>query len=180
MTGKPLVWNELFQRKFLPAWMLVRGLTSYLVQDDVASLNITIGQIATFKNDLRKYPEVYNVFTPRADKPPTLVTSINSEIKYRFTDYPGQYRLKGVQSPVLRGFSVNLPESSTDLQRMELDELDGILGPDRYQLATQKDEIQRQQGTTRRGQEFYPLLMLMLLVVFGVEYLMSNRFYQSR
>ena len=80
----------------------------------------------------------------------------------------------------MRGFSVNLPEAATDLTRVEIDELDGVLGPERYQLAKKKDEIQRQQGTTRRGQEFYPLLMLMLLVVFGVEYLMSNRFYQSR
>ena len=85
-----------------------------------------------------------------------------------------------MRSPVLRGFSANLPESSTDLTRIEMDELDGILGPDRYQLARQKNEIQRQQGTTRRGQEFYPLLLLMMLVVFAVEYLMSNRFYQTR
>ena len=64
VTGKPLVWNELFLRQPLPAWMLIQGMTAYLVQDDVASLNITIGQIATFKNDLREYPEVYTVFLP--------------------------------------------------------------------------------------------------------------------
>ncbi len=127
----------------------------------------------------RQYPEVYQVYTPRADKLPTTVNTIEGQVRYRFTDDPGQYRLKGVEDPVLRGFSVNLPESSTDLTRIEPDELDGILGPDRYQMATQQNEIQRQQGTTRRGQEFYPLLLLMMMVVFAVEYLMSNRFYRT-
>ncbi len=176
------VWNELFVGKFLPAWMLVRAMTAYLVQNDEETLNVAVGQIARIDNDLRQYPEVYQVFSPRADKPPTTVNAIKGQLKYRFTDYPGQYRLKGVfdDKPVVRGFSANLPESATDLTRIELDELDAILGPDRYQLARQKNEIQRQQGTTRRGEEFYPVLLLMMLVVFAVEYLMSNRFYQTR
>jgi hypothetical protein len=173
------IWNELFRGRFFPAWLLVRAMTSYLVQNDTESLNIKVGQIASFDNDLRQYPEVYQVYTPRADKLPTTVNTVEGQIRYRFTDDPGQYRLKGVEDPVLRGFSVNLPESSTDLTRIEPDELDGILGPDRYQMATQQNEIQRQQGTTRRGQEFYPLLLLMMMVVFAVEYLMSNRFYRT-
>jgi hypothetical protein len=125
------------------------------------------------------------VFTPQDDKPPTTINTIKSElgrghVRYRFTDYPGQYRMKGVEDPVLRGFSVNLSDATTDLTRVELDNLDTVLGVDRYQMATQRNEIQRQQGTTRRGQEFYPLLMLMMLVAFAVEYLLSNRFYSSR
>ena len=157
-------------------------MTAYLVQDDVESLNITVGQVASFDNDLRQFPESYQLFQPRADKPPTMLNSTANAVKYRFTDYPGHYRLKGIWSgsPLLRGFSVNLPESSTDLTRAELAELDGVLGVERYQLAKQRDEIQRQQGTARVGQEFYALLMLMMLVVFAVEYLMSNRFYAGR
>ena len=179
-------WNDLFVGgNFVPAWMLVRAMTAHLVQDDTESLNISVGQIAKFDNNLLDFPESYVVFTPQADKPPTTINTIKSElgrghVRYRFTDHPGQYRMKGVEDPVLRGFSVNLSESTTDLTRVELDNLDTVLGVDRYQLAKQKNEIQRQQGTTRRGQEFYPLLMLMMLVAFAVEYLLSNRFYTSR
>ena len=54
------------------------------------------------------------------------------------------------------------------------------VGFERYQIATEKTEIQRQQGTTRRGQEFYPLLILMMVVVLAVEYMMSNRFYNTK
>jgi hypothetical protein len=35
------------------------------------------------------------------------------------------------------------------------------------------------QGTARKGQEFFPLLMLLALVVMGVENLLSNRFYKG-
>ena len=105
---------------------------------------------------------------------------IDGKIRYRFTETPGQYRLKGILSgPVLRGFSVNLQAGDTDLTRIENDQLDEFLGAGRYQLASQRVEIQRKQGTSRRGQEFYPLLVIMVLVVLGVEYMMSNRFYSS-
>ena len=65
------------------------------------------------------------------------------------------------------------------MKRILPDALEQILGPDRFELATDKTEIQRQQGTTRRGQEFYPFLLMMLLVLLAVEHLMSNRFYAS-
>ena len=50
------VWNELFVGKFLPAWMLVRAMTAYLVQNEMESLNVAVGQVASFNNDLRQYP----------------------------------------------------------------------------------------------------------------------------
>lgn len=172
-------WNRLLSGNPVPAWLLLDGIASYLVQNDAESLNIGIGQTASLINDLKDFPETYQAFSPLVDKPPTIVNQVNGKIRYRFVDYPGHYRLKGVmdQNVVLRGFSANIGESVTDLSRLEPDELDTFLGADRYQLAKQKDEIQRQQGTTRRGQEFYPLVILMMLVVMAVEYLMSNRFY---
>jgi hypothetical protein len=104
------------------------------------------------------------------------------KIRHRFTEHPGHYRLKGSfdGKPLLRGFSANLPMSSTDLTRILPAELDEILGVGRFQTAKDQSEIQRQQGTARMGQEFYPLLMLMVLVFFALEYLMSSRFYAGR
>ncbi|MEM7785910.1 MAG: hypothetical protein AAF623_21355, partial [Planctomycetota bacterium] len=67
----------------------------------------------------------------------------------------------------------------TDLTRIVPSELDSYLGVGRYQLARDKSEIQRQQGTTRRGQEFYPFVVILMMVVMAVEYLMSNRFYRD-
>lgn len=174
-------WNSLLTGNPVPAFLLLDGIASYLAHGDAESLNIGIQQIAAFNNDLRKFPENYQVFSPQVEKPPARLNTVDGKVRFRFVDYPGHYRMKGVMEDtvLLRGFSANLGESITDLTRMEPDQLDSFLGAEKYQLARQQDEIQRQQGTTRRGQEFYPLAVIMMLVVMAVEYLMSNRFYRS-
>ena len=180
VQGRP-IWNYLLSGRPVPAFLLLRGIANYLVQGDTESLNVQVGQTASFENDLREYPDRYDqVFSPQPDKAPASINAVGGKVRYRFTDYPGHYRLKGLfnDEVVLRGFSANLDQAATDLTRLLPDELDAFLGPDRYQLARQKSEIQRQQGAMRRGQEFYPLAVLMMLVVMAVEYLMSNRFYQ--
>lgn len=152
---------------------------AYLVQAGRDTLNVTAGQMATLKNDPRKFPESYMLFTPVLTRSPTKVTANEDRIRYRFTDVPGHYRLKGSKDEraVQRGFSSVLPPAVTDLTRIDRSRLDQILGEGRYQLASHKLEIARQQGTSRTGQEFYPLIILMMCVVFAMEYLMSNRFY---
>ena len=128
---------------------------------------------------MRQFPDAYQVFSPIEDKPPTNLNSVDNQIRFRFNDSPGHYRFRGVfdDQVMLRGFSSNLPLAATDLTRIGAGDLDEILGPGRYQLATDKSEITRQQGTTRRGQELYPFIVVMMLLILGLEYLMSNRFY---
>ena len=173
-------WNRLLSGNPVPAYILLKGMTSFLAQHDTQSLNVEVGQSVSFNNDPQEYPETYQVFSPDPEKPPSNLNT-DKKLRYRFTNSPGHYRLKGIfnESVLLRGFSVNIDEAATNLDRIMPDELDSFLGADRYQLAKQKNEIQRKQGETRRGQEFFPLLMLMVLVVLAVEYLMSNRFYKG-
>ena len=174
------IWNELFLGKPLPAWLLVRAIAQHVVAGDADSLNIQVGQIASFENDLRSWPESYQVFTPADDQTPATIHAVDGQIRYRFTDLPGHYRLKGkLDGPVLRGFSTRLDLAATDLTRLEPDRLDVIFGSDRYEVVRQKEEIKRQQGTNRRGKELYPLLMLMLLIAMSLENLISNQFYRS-
>ena len=171
-------WNELFTGLPLPAWLLVKQMSEHLVQSQSDRLNLSIGQMAAMKNDIRAYPSEYRIFTPRTTGTPEKIVATENSVRYRFTTSPGHYRLKGsLNEPVLRGFSVNLADGETDLTRIDPASLDAVLGADRYQLATKRDELQRQQGSMRRGQEFYPLLLLMLVVLLGTEYLLSNRFY---
>ncbi len=124
-------------------------------------------------------PSEYRLFSPRDEEPVRLVASDNS-LRYKYTDMPGTYRLKGqLNGPVLRGFSVNLPSGVTNLQRIEPGQMDLLLGNDRYQLARQRNELQRQQGTARQGQEFYPILALLMSLLLALELVMSNRFYKK-
>ena len=174
------IWNDLFLGKPLPAWLLVRAIAEHVVAGDADSLNLQVGEIASFENDLRRWPESYQVFTPAEDQTPATLNAIDGMIRYRFTDLPGTYRLKGqLDGPVLRGFSTSLDPAATDLTRLDPDVLDTFLGAGRYQIVQQQEEIKRQQGTNRRGKELYPLLMLMLLIAMSVENLISNQFYRS-
>ena len=162
----------------MPAWLLVRQINKQLVQSQADRLNLNVGELARLKNDFRKYPESYRIFTPRTTSAVEKVTATDQIVRYRFTDSPGHYRMRGnFDGPKNRGFSVNLPLGETDLTRINPDELDAVFGANRYQLARKKDEIQRQQGTTRRGQEFYPWLLILLVIVLGMENLLANRFY---
>ncbi len=175
-------WNVLLGGtglKPVPLYLLLKGVVSYLVQSDADALNVQVGQTSTLKNDLREFPDAYQVFSPIDDKPPTSLNCVDNQIRFRFNDFPGHYRFRGVfdDQVVLRGFSSNLPAAATNLSRIGTDDLDEILGPERYQLATDKSQITRQQGTTRRGQELYPFIVVMMMLILGLEYLMSNRFY---
>lgn len=173
------IWNRLFASDRVPGFLLMFGVAEYLVQSDAQSLNVQVGEFVNFQNDLRENPETYQVFSPIADKTPTALNTVNGRVRFRFNDAPGHYRLKGTfdDRVQLKGFSSNLTMAATNLTRLRPEELDEFLGQDRYELATKQDEIQRQQGTMRRGQEFYPLVVIMMLVIMGVEFLMSNRFY---
>jgi len=174
------IWNDLFLGKPLPAWLLVRAIAQHVVAGDADSLNLQVGELASFENDLRRWPESYRVFSPAADQSPAKVNAIDGAIRYRFTDLPGHYRLKGqLDGPILRGFSTSLAPAATDMTRIEADVLDTAFGAGRFEIVQQKEEIKRQQGTNRRGKELYPLLMLMLLVGMCLENLISNQFYRS-
>ena len=171
-------WN---QRPLQPwVWfVVVRAMARHVVQADSDALEVRVGQVASLRNDLKKFPDSWNVFSPDPEKPPAKIAMVNNAVSYGNTNTPGHYRLKGVlDGPVLRGFSANIDPKTVDLTRVEPEEVDNVLGAGRYLLAKEQEEITRQQGQARKGREFYPLLMLMMFAAIVIEYLVSNRFYK--
>ena len=78
----------------------------------------------------------------------------------------------------MRGFSVNLPESASQLTRLAREDLDELLGAGRYHFARSQDEIVLGVGEARMGREFYPFLLPLLALILGLEHLLANRFYR--
>lgn len=178
-------WNDLTLGNALPYFILVNEICDYLVESGNYQLNYLVGQTVVLPNDPDRFPEQFQLFTPRRvtgnDEPPKTVRSDDGRIVYRFTEEPGAYRLKGSRGgPVVRGFSVNLPAEESDLDRIDRLQLDQLLGPDRYQFASNRREINRGQGEARVGREFFSLLILAAVLFLAMEYLLANRFYQSR
>ena len=171
-------WNQRDIAQWL-WYVVVRGMCRYVVQADSDALDVRVGQVASLRNDLEKFPDSWNVFSPDPKKPPARIAMVNNAVSYSNIDTPGHYRLKGVlDGPVLRGFSANIDPKTVDLTRAAPEELDNVLGAGRYQLAKGQEEITRQQGQARKGREFYPLLMMMMFAAIVIEYLVSNRFYK--
>jgi hypothetical protein len=173
-------WNELFYGdEHWAGWLLVLQSAQYLVQTDAETLNYEVDQTVVLPNDDNVQPQEYWLFSPRNEEPVRLRAESN-QLRYRFTNVPGHYRLRGIEDGrMLRGFSVNLRADATQLERLEKAQLDQIMGTDRYRLARGQSEIEREQGVARIGQEFYPLLALVVAALLSLELLMANLFYSS-
>lgn len=171
-------WNEL--PTGADAWpyvMLVNELVRYLVDTAGTNLNYVVGQTAVLPIRRDQDPERYQLFTPLEQ--PQDVTASSGKLVVKFTEYPGAYRLRGNRGvPVVRGFAVNVPRAASDLRRLERDELNSILGAERYHYAKTREEIVFGVGEARMGREFYPLLVSLAAVVLALEQLLANRFYR--
>lgn len=89
---------------------------------------------------------------------------------------PGHYRvMRG--SEVLAGFSVNYPEKESDLTRVTTDDLASIFGDETFEIARGLDELNEDIDVARFGQEAFPFLVLLVILFFAGETLLSSRFY---
>lgn len=171
-------WNELPTGE--DAWpfvVLVHELARYLTGADATRLNYLTGQTASLPNAHTRQPARYQLFSP-SDLPQD-VTADEDSLSVKFTETPGAYRLKGfLEHPVVRGFAVNLPESASQLERLDRTALDEMFGAGRAHYARNQDQIVLGVGEARMGREFYPFLLLLLALTLGLEHLLSNRFYR--
>jgi hypothetical protein len=162
-----------------PQFILVNEMLLYLVSSGEQKLNYFTGQTVTLPHREDLEPERYQLFPPDGDLYD--VSGVDGAIQIRFTESPGAYRLKGNRGGViLRGFSANLPAEETRLDRAPVERLDEAFGAGGYQPVREREQIERAQGRQRMGREIYPLLVILLTIVLGMEHLLANRFYQQR
>jgi hypothetical protein len=171
-------WNNLVSgENNWPYFLLINGLVSYTSRSGDDQLNYFAGQMASLSNE-KHHPERYQLFLPSGEIQPVVET--DEQILIRSTDQIGSYRLKGDQNGVvLRGFSTNVPVVVSDLTAIDAAELESVFGEGGIQIARNEDEIDTQIRKTRVGYEVFPLLMVILAVITGLEHVISNRFYPT-
>jgi hypothetical protein len=159
-----------------PYFVLVNDMFRYLVQSGEHKLNYVVGEPAVLRTSSFGSQARLQIFHPQDAWQD--IASRGDAITYRFTNLPGCYRVRNVnQLARQRGFSVNLPASATNLDRIGEEQLDEILGPDNYRLARDPEEVNREMGEVRRGRDFFPWLLALFVLVLGAESVFSNRFY---
>ena len=159
-----------------PFMMLMTETMLYLAGSGDVKLNYLVGDTAELRQSSTA-DQAWLLFTPAGGRP-TTVRSDEGELRLPFTGTPGAYRLKPTETREPLGFSVNIPASASDLTRLDKTQLDSILGKDNYKLAGEQESIVREQGQQRVGREFFPFLVFVVAMLFGLESVLANRFYR--
>jgi hypothetical protein len=175
------LWNQLVVgSQSWPFFMLTNEMLLYLAGSGDQQLNYPAGQSVVIHLPDNERQMIFSLRTPEGEEYPQTVDQKSGTITVSTTQSPGNYLLRsgGSQSGVRRGFSVNIPASSTDLTRLGREDLTAILGDGRYRLSRGVAEIQRDVNLGRAGHELYPLLIILVALALGLEHLLANKFYR--
>jgi hypothetical protein len=77
------------------------------------------------------------------------------------------------------GFSLNAPQGESQFKPLVAADLDTIFGKDGYALAGDAKTLQEKQGLIRVGNELFPWIMIVIMIVVTLENLLANTFYKE-
>jgi hypothetical protein len=91
----------------------------------------------------------------------------------------GNYRAQagGTSSGADLGFSVNLADAQTSLDRIQRADLDEIIGKHPYRLAHSREQIDRDISTGTSSAELYPTAIIIVALLLLAEHIVASRFY---
>ncbi len=176
-------WNN-FPSTLNETWMwigFVQQLADYAAGGGVEQYNHLCGEEVTLSLAPNAAERQLFFREPGLRQSPKIIPPDGDSLAISRTDAVGPYTLlEGTDAlRPLTGFSANLPPAECDLTRLTTSDLDEIIGPDRYQLARSIDELKNNIRSSDLGQEVFPILMLVLLVLFCGEHLVANWFYEE-
>gem|GEM_PF-231015 len=165
-----------------PYVVLVDQITNYLARQRIGTLNYTAGETILVPLDPERPVNRYLMQKPGTfQQLPGAVAEGSESILIDDADRLGNYTLVGSEkkSTFATGFSVNPDPNESDFRRLEEPELNRLFGEGRYDVARDIDELTRRVSQGRLGQEVFPLVLFLVLVVFCGEHFVSNRFYKA-
>jgi hypothetical protein len=173
-------WNLLLSSDSWPFMILANQIATYLAGSSERQWNYLAGQTAVLQLDASAKHRSYLLSTPGGLGYPVTPDLKRHELAVTATDQVGNYRVQaGGSKGVDLGFSVNYAPDQTRLDRLSDKELAGLFGPVKYQLARTREQLDRNMSVGRVGRELFPLLIVIVAVILGLEMLVSNRFYRE-
>ena len=180
-------WNDLFSgSEPWPAFLLVRYLAEYLAGRGDQQPTVSVGTPTVLDLNDGQSPQQdggaerrFQLFAPAAKAAVPLSVAVNAkQAVYGDVSKAGTYWLRGLTTGTA-GFSANLPAAATDLRRIEKAELDQRFGPEGYLLVRDREEIELAEHRSRQRVLLQAPIMLLALLAFLLEQLLSNRFYRG-
>ncbi len=157
-------------------------LTRYLIRTRSNRTNYLAGEVAIYQwPATATTPESFLLRTPDLKQLPIEVKQGTHQVSIPDTRVVGHYELIDNSSNVTRsssGFSVNVNPAESNFRPISNQELDQILGAERYSMTRDMEGLKRTIRTGRLGVEIFPILVTLLLAVFCLEHFTANYFYE--
>ncbi|QDU81363.1 hypothetical protein Pla110_31040 [Polystyrenella longa] len=121
----------------------------------------------------------YLLRQPNLKQLPLTADTENNLLLIRNTETLGHYQVlqkSDLTAPFFQ-YSMNIADAESNFDPITSDELDSLLGEKRYQLSRSINELTRQVGLGRIGQEMFPMVLGLLFAFFWGEHFIANRFY---
>jgi hypothetical protein len=162
-------------------FMLTDQLMQYLSGRSEATFNYLAGEEVFVRADSEPPLTKYLLRKPSGQQLQGAVPAGAASFAIRETDQLGHYDVLSAdpQSKFASGFSVNAAAAESDFRRMSEDDLTQMFGEKRFSLARDIATLQRRVTTGRLGEEVYPLILLIVLIVFCGEHFVANWFYSE-
>ncbi|TWT82600.1 hypothetical protein CA13_40630 [Planctomycetes bacterium CA13] len=196
-------WNDFFGgSEAWPAFLLVRQIADYLTNRSSDSGIANVGNPHTVALPESGLPESQStvesntatndkeeasdrlanriqLFAPdQSTAVPIDIDSVSRDVTVMRVNAPGTYWLRG--KGFSTGFSANIAPSATRLERVDAERFATLMSSARFHMAVTKDEIDLSADQEGQRVPLHSPVMLLALVVFLLEQLLSNRFYRRR
>lgn len=157
-------------------------LTRYLIHSRTNQTNYIAGEIVSYQwPSSAENLTSFLLRTPDLKQLPVEVQPGKQQVSLPETTVAGQYQLidnSSNNTQFSSGFSVNSSPGESNFHPITAEELNQILGVDRYSLAQDTEGLKRTIRAGRLGVEVFPILATLLLLLFCLEHFTANFFYE--
>ncbi len=153
----------------------------HLAQDSDVHLTYDAGEQPVLRLEAADEPQAFLLQQPEFRQARLTLPAGETLLRIPDADEIGAYILKqqAEDGATISGFSVNPPASESDFTRASVEELDTIIGEGRYQLAQSIGELQENINIADLGRELFPLILVVVVLIFCGEHFMANWFYDD-
>ncbi len=176
-------WNEFPLPTYWAYFALMNETVPYLAGTSNEQLNFEAGEnVMLFLGTGARY-QGFQLMGPDTKNPETLTPSATSDyLEIIAPQMLGQWTVmaKDADNQQTRlGFSLNPPRDESQFVPLKKEELDAIFGKDNYALAEDASTLKKYQDTVRVGNELFPWLMMLIMIIVTLENLLANTFYKE-
>lgn len=175
---EPGDWNDLFFSG--PAFFILSDLMLQALRPrDMLTHNFQVGESVVVPLPQDRDFSQYFFRTPGLQQTGGDLEPGVEQLQLGRLEQAGHYDVRSKPNGYRVVFSANLPESESNLARLTSGELNDLFGEGRYGVARSLEELEPVVRSRRLGQEMVPLLILLAAILFALEQVIANRFYDD-